>query len=160
MAKLSIRAYAKHRGVSDTAVRRAIDDERITISPDGLIDPEIADKEWDENTRSEYLPRGHVAEERVSSISQSNRQKKEALEIMLKKLEYDERSGKLIARAEVEIDIFNAARAARDKWLGAPHRIASQVIGKTDITEIEQILNKEFEAFLEVLTSYLRGNKS
>ena len=160
MAKLSIRAYAKHRGVSDTAVRRAIEDERISVTPDGLIDPEIADKQWEENTRSEYLPHGHASAERTSPISQSNRQKKEALEIMLKKLEYDEKSGKLISRVEVELDVFNAARAARDKWLGTPHKIASQIIGKTDITEIEQILDREFEAFLEVLTSCLRGNKS
>lgn len=160
MPKLSIRAYAKRRGVSDTAVRRAIEDERITVSADGLIDPEIADKEWEENTRSEYLPHGHAGADRTSSFSQSNRQKKEALEIMLKKLEYDEKSGKLISRVEVELDVFNAARAARDKWLGTPHKIAAQIIGKTDITEIEQILDREFEAFLEVLTSCLRGNKS
>ena len=48
MAKLSIRAYANHRGVTEAAVRRAIEYERITVSPDGLIDPEVADKEWDE----------------------------------------------------------------------------------------------------------------
>ena len=160
MATLSIRAYAKHRGVTEAAVRRAIEYNRITVSPDGQIDPEIADKQWDENTHHEFAPRPHTNDDRINSITQSNRQKKEALEIMLKKLEYDEKSGKLIARAQVEIDVFNAARAARDKWLGTPHRIASQIIGKTDITEIEQILDKEFEAFLEVLTSCLRGNQS
>ena len=160
MAKLSIRAYANHRGVTEAAVRRAIEYERITVSPDGLIDPEVADKEWDENTHHEFAPKTHINVDRTSSVSQSNRQKKEALEIMLKKLEYDEKSGKLISRVEVELDVFNAARAARDKWLGTPHKIASQIIGKTDITEIEQILVREFEAFLEVLTSCLRGNKS
>ncbi len=155
---LSRREYAKHRGVDDKAVRNAIASGRITTT-NGMIDPEIADKQWEENTKHEYRPRAYSNADSASSISQSNRQKKETLEILLKKLEYEEKSGKLMPRAEMETDVFNAARAARDKWRGAPRRIAPQVIGKTDIAEIERILNKEFNDFLELLTSCLRGNK-
>ena len=36
---LSIRAYARHRGVSHVAVKKAIDTGRITPLPDGTIDP-------------------------------------------------------------------------------------------------------------------------
>ena len=35
---ISIRAYARHRGVSDTAVRKAIKTGRITKERDGSID--------------------------------------------------------------------------------------------------------------------------
>ncbi|MBR6838812.1 MAG: hypothetical protein IKM94_04580, partial [Alphaproteobacteria bacterium] len=63
-------------------------------------------------------------------------------------------------RAEMERDVFNASRAARDLWKGAPHKIAPLLIGKTDMTEIEQILEKPFDKFLETLTSCLRGNQS
>lgn len=156
---LSRREYAKHRGVDDKAVRNAIASGRITTI-NNMIDPEIADKQWEENTRHEFKPRAYSNDDTSSSISQSNRHKKETLEILLKKLEYEERSGKLIPRAEVETDIFNAARAARDKWRGAPRRIASLVVGKTDIAEIERLLNKEFDSFLELLTGFLRGNQS
>lgn len=156
---LSRREYAKHRGVDDKAVRNAIATGRITTIND-MIDPEIADKQWDENTHHEYAPRGHISDDRSSSIAQSNRQKKETLEILLKKLEYEEKSGKLIPRAEMERDVFNASRAARDLWKGAPHKIAPLLIGKTDMTEIEQILEKPFDKFLETLTSCLRGNQS
>lgn len=155
---LSRREYAKHRGVDDKAVRNAIASGRIT-TVNNMIDPEIADKQWEENTRHEFKPRMYARDDNTSSIAQSNRQKKETLEILLKKLEYEEKSGKLMPRAEMETDVFNAARAARDKWRGAPRRIAPQVIGKTDIAEIERILNKEFNDFLELLTSCLRGNK-
>ena len=49
---LSIRAYARHRGVTDTAVHKAIRSGRITPEPDGTVDPNRADLEWDRNTDS------------------------------------------------------------------------------------------------------------
>lgn len=156
---LSRREYAKYRGVDDKAVRNAIATKRITTI-NGMINPEVADKEWDENTKHEYLAPVYKNEDRGNPVLHSTRDKRETLDLMLKKLDYEERLGKLIPRAEVETDVFNAARAARDRWMGAPHKIASQIIGKTDIAEIEQILTKEFESFLEVLTSCLRGNQS
>ena len=47
---LSIRAYARHRGVSHVAVKKAIDTGRITPLPDGTIDPVVADAQWAANT--------------------------------------------------------------------------------------------------------------
>ncbi|CAQ45398.1 elements of external origin [Stenotrophomonas maltophilia] len=47
---LSIRAYARHRGVSHVAVKKAIDTGRISALPDGTIDPEAADAQWAQNT--------------------------------------------------------------------------------------------------------------
>ncbi len=43
---LSQRAYARHRGVSPMAVRKAIASGRITPEPDGTIDPDKADRQW------------------------------------------------------------------------------------------------------------------
>lgn len=47
---LSRRAYAQHRGVSHTAVRKAIASGRITIEADGTIDPAKADAQWASQT--------------------------------------------------------------------------------------------------------------
>jgi len=47
---ISIRAYGRHRGVSEAAVRKAIRAGRITPEPDGTIDPAKADAEWTRNT--------------------------------------------------------------------------------------------------------------
>jgi len=47
---LSIRAYARHRGVSHVAVKKAIDTGRITPLPDGTIEPVVADAQWAANT--------------------------------------------------------------------------------------------------------------
>jgi len=47
---LSIRAYAPHRGVSHTAVAKAIKAGRISVGPDGKIDPVKGDAQWARNT--------------------------------------------------------------------------------------------------------------
>jgi hypothetical protein len=47
---ISIRAYAKLRGVSDMAVRKAITAGRINKEPDGSIDVARANQQWSENT--------------------------------------------------------------------------------------------------------------
>ncbi len=43
---ISRRAYARHRGVVESAVRKAIASGRITTLPDGTIDPARADADW------------------------------------------------------------------------------------------------------------------
>jgi hypothetical protein len=43
--------YARHRGVSEAAVSKAVSQRRITLTPDGLIDPLAADAQWARNTR-------------------------------------------------------------------------------------------------------------
>ena len=48
---ISIRAYAKYRDVSQSAVQKAIKTGRITKETDGTIDPNKADKDWDNNTK-------------------------------------------------------------------------------------------------------------
>ncbi len=47
---LSIRAYARERGVSEAAVRKAIRTGRITPRADGSIDPQTANAQWPRNS--------------------------------------------------------------------------------------------------------------
>ena len=47
---LSRRAYARHRGCNESAVRKAIAAGRISVEADGTIDPEKADAAWAANT--------------------------------------------------------------------------------------------------------------
>jgi phage terminase Nu1 subunit (DNA packaging protein) len=64
MPKMSIAEYSRHRGVSDMAVHRAINEGRITLHSDKLgkryIDSEVADREWYANTDSAFA-RGEAA---------------------------------------------------------------------------------------------------
>lgn len=58
---MSIREYARHRGVSHTAVRKAIQAGRIQLEAEGGIDPARADAAWAANTRSSVETSPHPA---------------------------------------------------------------------------------------------------
>ena len=47
---VSRRAYARHRGVAENAVRKAIASGRIELEPDGTIDVAKADQAWTRRT--------------------------------------------------------------------------------------------------------------
>jgi hypothetical protein len=53
---MGITEYARHRGVSLPAVQHAVKAGRITRNPDGLIDSDRADREWEQNTDHSKVP--------------------------------------------------------------------------------------------------------
>lgn len=167
---LSIRAYAQHRGVSHTAVAKAIKAGRISVEPDGKIDPAKADAQWARNTLpSQNLnpgvskPTPNVATRPVSTVSsaeahapletraaapdyQTSRAIREAYAARLAKLEFEERTGKLISKAEVDVKFFQLARQLRDRLQQIPRKLAPEIValvvadpdvrGVTDVLEV------------------------
>ena len=55
MAIMSLRGYAAHRGVALSAAQKAIASGRISALPDGRVDSDRADVEWERNT-TQYAP--------------------------------------------------------------------------------------------------------
>jgi len=178
---LSIRAYAQHRGVSHTAVAKAIKAGRISVEPDGKIDPAKADAQWARNTlpsqnlnTSAPKPAAKVATPPVSTpvatvssrelpppletgrISapdyQTSRAIREAYAARLAKLEYEERTAKLISSDEVEMRTFNLARRLRDRMQTLPRRLAAALAAEQDPRVIEQRLDDEIRQALEELS--------
>ena len=167
---LSIRAYAQHRGVSHTAVAKAIKAGRISVEPDGKIDPAKADAQWARNTLpSQNLnpgvskPAPKVATRPVFTVSsgeaqapletraaapdyQTSRAIREAYAARLAKLEFEERTGKLISKAEVDVKFFQLARQLRDRLQQIPRKLAPEIValvvadpdvrGVTDVLEV------------------------
>lgn len=152
---LSIRAYARHRGVSHVAVKKAIDTGRITALPDGTIDPDAADAQWAQNTSQ---PRRAVAQEQASSPKARRgpatadatpqrdapepgnpplsaggtsllqaRTVNEVLKAQLNKVELAHRKKELVDRAQAVAHVFKLARIERDAWLNWPARISGQM---------------------------------
>ena len=67
----------------------------------------------------------------------------------LHKLEYEERSGKLISRDEVEVAAFNRFRMFRDRMLNIPDRVAAVVAAESDAGNVHQTLSSEIRNALE-----------
>ncbi len=161
--ELSIRGYARHRGVSEAAVRKAIRQGRISKSKTGKINPKIANSEWGKNTDpaqikaifSEEKPdynQNSIPNTANGPSYQQSRAIKEAYGAKLLRLQFEKESKKLIPVDEVKIIAFNAARMTRDRILNIPDRVIPQLVGKTDIFEMKEILKAELIKALEELS--------
>lgn len=162
--KMSYRAYARHRGVSPEAVSKAVKTGRITTGPDGKIDPEAADRQWDENTdpskplnsvtgdpkhrkgqeASVPLPSG------VPPYSQS-KAVEAAIEAERKRLKLQQEKNKLISVDKVRVEAFNVSRLTRDKLMSIPDRLAPLLAAMNDSHEIHSFLLAEIRLICEDL---------
>lgn len=68
----------------------------------------------------------------------------------LAKIEFEERSGKLISRDEVTVAAFNKFRTFRDGILNIPDRVAALLAAESDPHKVHEILTTEIrKALLE-----------
>lgn len=159
---LSYRAYAKHRGVSTEAVSKAVKTGRITAGPDGKIDPERADREWDANTDPSRNPARVKESNNVADAAPAglppyaqSRAIREAYEARLSKLDFEVKSGKLVNADEVRVAAFNISRIARDKILNLPDRLAPR-LAMRDMKEVHEVLSKETRLICEEIANDVR----
>ncbi|MEY4952036.1 MAG: hypothetical protein RL299_460 [Pseudomonadota bacterium] len=75
----------------------------------------------------------------------ASRALREAYQARLAKLEFEERSGKLVDAAEVKSRAFRLARSARDALLTMPDRLAPILASSTDVQEIHRLLLEDIE---------------
>jgi hypothetical protein len=142
---ISIRAYAREKGVSDAAVRKAIKAGRITPNTDGTIDPRKADAQWDRNT-DQSQQRGAQARpvptEAVNTVREVTgdtplsgggttllqaRTANEVLKAQTGKVRLAKLRGELVSRSEAVAYVFRLARSERDAWLNWPTRVSAQL---------------------------------
>lgn len=148
---LSRRQYAKHRGVGSSTVQSAINAGRITLV-DGKIDPDKADKEWEENTNPAY----HTGR---NPELMAIRTRKTTYDALLKKLDYEIETGKLWPIEWVSDQSFKAARRTRDKILAIPRRMAHVLANKSE-EEIGKVLHAELEECLDGFADWLNNPPS
>ena len=142
---LSIRAYARHRGVSDTAVHKAIRAGRITPEADGTLDPGKVDREWDKNTEAPAPGTQRRAESVTfkespapaeppaptlgtggTSLLQA-RTVNEVVKAQTNKVRLARLKGDLVDRSQAIAHVFQLARNERDAWLNWPARVSAQM---------------------------------
>lgn len=148
---ISIRAYARHRGVTDTAVHKAIRAGRITPEADGTVDADRADREWARNsdtpkagTRAKAtkvvvpetgtpsndgpaaLPTGGTSLLQARTVN-------EVVKAQTNKVRLARLKGELVDRPQAIAHVFKLARSERDAWLNWPARISAQMAAKLDV---------------------------
>jgi hypothetical protein len=168
MALLSLRAYAKHRGVSLAAVQKAIRSGRIATTADGSIDSERADADWSAKTRPGQKRRS-PAPAMVAPVMPfvepprndaggaggldyfRARAIRESYLARLAKIEFEEKSAKLISRDEVQVAAFTKARTVRDSLLNIPDRLAATLAAESEADKVHQMLTLEIRKALDEL---------
>ncbi len=180
---MSLRAYARHRGVALSAVQKAIATGRIHPEPDGSIDPAKADAQWDRHTRTAQPTTPRVTTARPPPVAQHASQPasqpaapppmpqasddargvdyhkaravRETYSARLAKLEFEERTGKLISKDEVDIKYFQLARQLRDRMQQIPRKVAPEivalVVADPDVRGVTDILDVAIREALEDL---------
>ena len=155
---MNIKEYAEHRGVSHVAVIKALKAGRITKEPDGSIDPDKADADWDRNTDTSRNPSGvrkagtaQAPEAPLQTGPDYNvsRAVREAYTARLAKLEYEERIGTLVRADTVKVKWFNTLRIVRDRMLQLPDRIAATLMAESDPLKFKATLDAEIRRILE-----------
>lgn len=171
MPVLSLRGYAKHRGVAMSAVQKAIQSGRIATTPDGKINSDAADAEWKANTRPQHrrnpvaasVPArasfspgaepGRTESSGAGGLDYSRaRAVRENYLARLAKMEYEEKTAKLVSSDEVRVAAFSRARTVRDNLLNIPDRLAATVAAETDAATVHQLLTEEIRKALDELT--------
>lgn len=159
--ELSIRAYAKHREITEGAVRKAIKSGRITKNENGKIDPIIADNQWQQNSdpaqlqnkTPETFENTETPALNAGPSYQHSRAIREAYNARMAKIQFEKETGKLISANQVRIDAYNAGRVTRDRILNIPDRVIPMLVGKTEIKEMKEILKSELIKALEELSN-------
>lgn len=178
MAAISLRAYAKHRGVTLKAVQKAIESGRILTTADGKIEPGRADADWARNTGPKARrtagaaapaphPRAEQARPEPASGGGLDYAMARAIianyEARLVKLDYEERIKKLVKADEVSIAAFNLFRMFRDRVLNMPDRVVGALLAEfrealrargispeeISLEKVHGILMAEVRSFLE-----------
>ena len=159
MAGVSLREYARMRGVDKESVRLAVHDGRLvkSVTRNGRnysIDPELADEEWKANTNP-AKQRETKNKPAPPSMAQA-RAVREMYAARLTQLEYEERSGLLCKVEDVKLTAFKSARLTRDAMLNIPARVVNEItalIGGLEAAkshEILLILQKEIHSALSM----------
>lgn len=172
MNYLSVRGFAKQIGVSDVAVREAIQKGRLveSIRPNAEhgwpeVELEIGKREWTDNRDPmaglAMELNGNSVEESESNAEDDElegknvtfaqrRAEREKWAAKMAQIAYEERAGTLVQAAVVRKESFNLGRRIRDAMMNIPDRVATELAAELDATKVHNRL-------VEEITIALRG---
>jgi len=172
---VSIRAYARMRGCSESAVRKAIASKRINPEQDGSIDPDRANKDWEKNTfvgatlrpsatkpAEPPRPQPRAAAPHVPAIEPPSsdpvqsylraRAVKETFNAKVAQMEYEERAGRLIQASRAAEYASTFSSIVKDHLMAMPDRLAPALAAVDDEHATHRILFNDVAAVLKKLS--------
>ena len=145
---ISIRAYARHRGVTDTAVHKAIRAGRITPEADGTIDADRPTRVGAQLRAPEGRHSRQGGQSRRAGVSGrcdlaalpaggtsllQARTVNEVVKAQTNKVRLARLKGELVDRPQAIAHVFKLARSERDAWLNWPARISAQMAARLGV---------------------------
>ena len=165
---ISIRAYARQRGVSDAAVRKAIKAGRVTPLADGTIDAARADRQWAGNT--DQVKQRPVANEAIQAVRETvadasstggttflqARTANEVLKAQTSKVRLAKLKSEVVDRAQAIAHVYKLARTERDAWLNWPARVSAQLAAEMNVDShaLHVAMEREVRKHLEELGQF------
>ena len=186
---MSLRGYARHRGVSLRAVQKALKSGRISAREDGRLDADVADANWASNTAPRPQPASRPTKATAnpaqpaaapqsahhhavtpiparepnepprleSGLEYSKaRAVRESYLARLAKIDFEERTEKLVSADEVRVTSFNRFRQFRDGMLNIPDRLAAVLAAESNPRQVHELLATEIR---KALTEFSDGNR-
>ena len=162
---MDAKAYAIHRKVSGAMITKYIKNGMIPsakqIGRKWYIDPQKADIELDaalgrtEKVVTKIQPKEYIDQSQKTPMPSlaANRAIKEMYAARLQKLEFEEKSKKLVPYDELKLKLSKLHLQVRDNLRTSPDRISPSVAAETDPSKIHSLISTEIRECLEGLKS-------
>ena len=164
-------AYARHRGVDEKAVRKAVAEGRISLI-NGKIDPAVADIQWAANTRvragsgTDLLTQATAVQTDARPVTApvspaaavlesytAARARREAAEAERAELGLAEEKGELIRVEAVKSVLGVLFASTRDALLQIPARMAALLAAESAPAAVQTLLYTEIHQALQQLAT-------
>lgn len=145
--KVSMREYAKIRGVHLNAVQTAVKSGRIHKTTDGKINVEKANQEWLQNTdpsKSRHPESFFEHGNENSKVSPSSFQQAKTADVyyraMIAKAKLKKMTGETIDRKKAGMHAFNLGRSLRDLFVSFPTRYGALIAADLETDEHKTVV--------------------
>lgn len=172
--KVSIREYARSKGVSDTTIRKAIKSGKIKKGYDEgskKIIPQVADREWGDTivqplqTGSQTIPAKETKENEAAQVITGDGifldkdetyaealRKDLIIKANLNALKLRMKEGEVVEKSKVYKELFSFGKQIRLRFQSIPDRIIDDVLAAPGRNEAHMILFNAISDVLEELT--------
>lgn len=172
---LSLRAYARERGVNLSAVQKAIATNRISVTLDEKgrkkIDPAVADIQWAQNTRPDQQERGSLkdfektqadlagidavtlkkSDPRGSGLA-LEKTETESIRRQLMELQLAQKRGELVNVSDFSRVYASKLKAANESLSSMADRISPLLAAETNVDEVDKILRAEIRRAMSLIS--------